>query len=244
MKIPSPATAQKQLRRIYVEKHLERARQQPAQIVDEMVALGMLSHNTTRSQAEHHLQDLIRKIDSQGLAFPDPGRRDKKELFFKHYAAKEQHRAPRVKKPSVSLFGADAFKPKKADKPWTPLDTDLVLDYYFGAQSHVPELWIKIGFEMDRKPKAIERHVQLFLYNEHGREAINYAPECRLWRGGKKFTGNERLVISRHAYIRLPIEVTARLLQRTPQEITHELRQMEEERNQQDVGNVLHRDSD
>lgn len=239
MKIPTPTAAQKQLRRIYVEKHLERARKRPSQIVDEMFALGLLSPNTIRSQAEHHLSDLVRKIDHNGPAYPDPTLRDKKENFFQYYAKKEQHRAPRIKKPSVSLFGADAFKPKKADKPWTPEETDIVLDHYLQAQSHAPELWIKIGFWMDRKPKAIERHVQLFLYNEHGREALEYQPSDRLWRGGFKFTGNERLVISRHAYIKLPVEVTACLLQRIPKEITDEYRKMEKERNQQDVGDVL-----
>lgn len=114
---------------------------------------------------------------------------------------------------SESLFGDEAFKNEKAEEPWKRSETDTFLDLHL-AGTHPRE----IAYKLQRNTKAIKRRIEMFTNNERDR-AIRYEPRQRVSRQGQRMTENEKLIIKAHKERGVPIEATARLVQRKEDEI-------------------------
>lgn len=108
---------------------------------------------------------------------------------------------------------SESLRNKAASEPWMKSDTDKMLDLYFaGAHPN------RIAQELERNPKAIKRYLEQFTYNERYR-AAKYEPFRRISRQGKRFTENESLIWKAHQERKIPLSITARLLQRNVSEI-------------------------
>lgn len=106
------------------------------------------------------------------------------------------------------FFSDEVVKNAAADAPWTRKELDKLLDYYFSGMP--PD---RIAVELKRNPKAVNRRLEQFTYNERD-WATRYSPLQRISRKGKKLTQNENVLIRAHRKRGIPIAATAKLLQR------------------------------
>jgi hypothetical protein len=115
---------------------------------------------------------------------------------------------------SEGLFPDDEFKNEKAEAPWTKGETDQMLELYFAGCPPG-----RIAVALKRNPKAIRRRLEQFTYNERDRAVLYTPTNRRSSRKGKRITENEKLIIREHWEREVPIEATAKVLQRDPNEI-------------------------
>lgn len=102
---------------------------------------------------------------------------------------------------------------KRQEMPWKKKERDKALDLFFRG-THPSRIAIKLG----RNPKAVERLIQEYRYNERDK-ALRYEPRRRVSRKGQRMTKNEWMFVKSHGKRNIPREVTARLLARAPGEI-------------------------
>lgn len=108
----------------------------------------------------------------------------------------------------------ESVRNKENDTPWMKSDTDKMLDLYFAGEAS-PK---RIAQQMGRNPKAINRQLELFRYNEKDR-AVRYQPLRRISRKGKRFTENEMELIRTHQERNVPPSATACVLARDVSEV-------------------------
>jgi hypothetical protein len=107
---------------------------------------------------------------------------------------------------------------KRQDMPWKKRERDKALDLFFRG-THPSRIAIKL----QRNPKAVERLIQEYRYNERNK-AVRYEPRRRLSRRGLPMTQNEWMFVKSHRKRGLAPEVTARILQRADGEVlVHQL---------------------
>ena len=112
------------------------------------------------------------------------------------------------------LLSDNQTKNKAADLPWKKSETDRMLDLYFGGTP--PD---RIAIKLNRNPKAVQRRLEQFTYNEEGR-AERYQPYAeRISRVKQRLTQNETLLIEAHAKRGVPKKATATVLQRSVAEL-------------------------
>lgn len=102
---------------------------------------------------------------------------------------------------------------EQADAPWRRSETDKMLDLYLSG-AHPKH----IAVELKRNPKAVRRRLEQFTYNERG-WVERYQPRQRNSRKNKRMTETEILILKAHAERKVPIELTARLLARSLDEL-------------------------
>jgi hypothetical protein len=116
------------------------------------------------------------------------------------------------------LIPESQIENKRQQLPWKKRERDKVLNLYFAGTT--PD---RIAIRIGRNPKAVERLIQEYRYNERNK-AVRYEPRRRKSRKGNRMTKNEWLFVKSHDKRNIPREVTARLLARAPGEIlVHEL---------------------
>lgn len=105
---------------------------------------------------------------------------------------------------------------KKAEvrmSAWMKSDTDRMLDLYFSGESQD-----RISDKMDVPGDSINRRLHAFIDNVDHR-VEDYEPLRRVSRRGRDFTTNETHLLAVHKDRKVPVEDTARLLQRDVSEL-------------------------
>ena len=115
-----------------------------------------------------------------------------------------------------SIFKDEEIRNENADLPWKKSETDKMLNLYFDGAT--PD---RIAVELRRNPKAVNRRIEDFRDNTRGR-ADCYEPVRRFSRIGARITENEKIFIKAHKRVGVALEITAKVLQRKPEELGQE----------------------
>lgn len=197
----------KKLRRAFVERNLKKAKSSPLLCGLKMKGKGWYS-DIPDSQLEHHVINIVQRVKEEGIKYAN------KLEAIESTPEIVQRRKSRKPKERPGFFDTKVVSYSQNNKPWTPEETDKLLNRALPGKSLT-----ELARLHNRNPKSIRRHWDEILYNERGKGASDYKPVRRIWRGGMRITPMEQKIIDRHLRDGVPLEITARILQRKPKEI-------------------------
>ncbi len=206
----------KMARRWYVEQHHAKALENPFLCGLALKAKGWFRSTTGDLRCESHVKRILEKIRVQGFKYP---RLTERML---------ERKLKEVTNPSIAevtikanrdyeygdkyphIFGKKEFA-KRSGERWSKEDLDLVFNRLLRGESRD-----KVNFDFGRD--AWHQFRSMYL-NEDGKCLFEYRPtSLRRWRGGRPLNGLEIRIIKIHQRREYNIALTAKFLQRPPEE--------------------------
>lgn len=205
--LPYSRKKRKRIRRIWTERNLRLAKKYPERAAKFWIHKQWIQ-DCGLEQATHEVLEMIKNVERDGRIYT------KEEESSDVINGTEKDRPRQSRTRPEGILPNEVMKPKNLNKPWDPVRMDQMIDALL-AEEYLPNIASQAGVT----PKAVARQKEhVLLYNELCRKSLEYVPIKRKSRQGLRHTKMEKRLIKAHLERKIPIEVTAKILQRSPAE--------------------------